>query len=174
MEKLPGTMEEIIKKSIQLEQDGLKYYTESSKKIQNSVGKRMLERLANDERNHIKRFKELYNAVANKTIEQVDLSELPSVSFDDLFNRLKDQLDGAVDELGVSGVDDAEIIEMALDLENTTRFFYKEASEKSDDPKIKKLYALLAEEENAHYNVLRKALDFLEDPSLYFGMAGKL
>jgi rubrerythrin len=174
MEKLPGTMEEIVKKSIELEQGGLKYYTESSKKIQNSVGKRMLERLANDERNHIKRFKELYNAVANKTIDQVDLSEVPSVSFDDLFNRLKDQLDGAVDELGVSGVDDAEIIEMALDLENTTRFFYKEASEKSDDPNIKKLYALLAEEEDAHYNVLRKALDFLEDPSLYFGMAGKL
>jgi len=174
MEKLPGTLEEIIKKSIQLEQDGLKYYTESSKKIQNSVGKRMLERLANDERNHIKRFKELYSAVANKTIDQVDLSEVPSVSFDDLFSRLKDQLDGAVDELGVTGVDDTEIIEMALDLENTTRFFYREASDKTDDPSVKKLYSLLADEEDVHYNVLRKALEFLEDPSLYFGMSGKL
>ena len=174
MEKLPGSLEEIIKKSIQLEEEGYKYYTESSQKIKNSVGKRMLERLASDEKNHIKRFKELYSAVTKKNADQVDLSEVPSVTFDELFNRLKEQLNGAVDDLGVAGVDDAEIIEMALDLENTTRFFYREASDKADDKNVKKLYSLLAKEEDAHYNVLRKALEFLDDPSLYFGMQGKL
>ena len=63
---------------------------------------------------------------------------------------------------------------MALDLENTTRFFYKDSAKNTTDPKIKHFYQLLAEEEQAHYDALQKALEFLEDPSLFFGMQGKL
>jgi len=174
MEKLPDTMEEIIQRSIQLEQEGYNYYTESAKKISNSVGKRMLERLARDEKNHIERFTELYEALTSNNIENIDVIEFKPTTFDVVFNRLKDQLDGAVDELGVSAVDDAEILEMAIDLENTTRFFYQDAAKSSKDPKIKKFYELLADEEKAHHDALRKALEFLDDPSLFFGMQGKL
>jgi len=173
MEKLPDTLQEILQKSIKLEQEGVKYYTESAAKIKNSVGKRMLERLANDEKNHIVRFKEIYDAVNNKTMGSVTIKKIEPTTFEEIFNRLKDQLDGAIEELGEIGVDDAEIIEMALDLENTTRFFYQQAAEKADDPKIAELYTLLAKEEKAHYDVLNKALEFLDDPSLFFAMGGR-
>lgn len=174
METFPRTLGEILQKSIQLEKEGYTYYLESSKKISNSIGKRMLERLAQDEKNHIQRFTEMYIAFTNDTIDKADITKLEPTTFESVFNRLKEQLDGAVDELGNAGVDDAEILEMALDLETTTRLFYKEASEKSDDPKIKEFYSLLAEEEQFHYDALQKALEFLDDPSLFFGMQGKL
>jgi rubrerythrin len=174
MEKLPKTLGEILQKSIQLEKEGYAYYLESSKRISNSVGKRMLERLAQDEKNHIQRFTEMYIAFTNENVDKTEITKLEPTTFEAVFNRLKEQLDGAVDELGETGVDDAEILEMALDLETTTRLFYKEASEKADDPKIKEFYSLLAEEEQYHYNALQKALEFLEDPSLFFGMQGKL
>ncbi|APF17014.1 Rubrerythrin [Caldithrix abyssi DSM 13497] len=170
MSEFPKTLEEILKKSIQLEEEGFKFYNESAQKIKNSVGKRMLERLANDEKNHVARFKQLYEAVTNNSVDQVKFSEREPTTFEMIFNRLKDQLEGAVEELGEKGVDDQEIIEMAMDLENTTRFFYKEAAQKAKDEKIKNFYELLAKEEDAHYEVLQKALQFLEDPSLFFGM----
>ncbi|MEJ2054257.1 MAG: ferritin family protein [Calditrichaceae bacterium] len=174
MEKLPDTLEEILQRSIELEQEGYNYYVDSAKKISNSVGKRMLERLAGDEKNHIDRFTQLYEAHTNNNIENIEITEFEPTTFDMVFNRLKEQLEGAVDELGESAVDDAEILEMAIDLENTTRFFYQDASKSASDPKIKKFYELLAEEEKAHYDALRKAMEFLDDPSLFFGMQGKL
>ena len=60
-------------------------------------------------------------------------------------------------------------LEMAMDLENHTHLFYKKAAEEMKDEKVKTLYRLLAEEEKAHYDLLRKSLDYLADPSLYFG-----
>ena len=174
MEKLPKTLEEILQKSIELEKEGYTYYLESAKKISSSVGKRMLERLAQDEKNHIQRFTEMYNAIADGTTDKIKIIELEPTTFETVFNRLKEQFEGAVEELGEAGVDDAEILEMALDLENTTRFFYKDAAKSTTDPKVKHFYQLLAEEEQAHYDALQKALEFLDDPSLFFGMQGKL
>ena len=174
MEKLPKTPGEILQRSIELEKEGYTFYIESAQKISNSVGKHMLERLAQDEKNHIQRFTELYNAFADGRIEKIEIIKFEPTTFESVFNRLKEQLEGAIVELGVSGVDDVEIIEMALDLENTTKFFYKSAAESSMDSTIKVFYRLLADEEQAHYDALQKALEFLDDPSLFFGMQGKL
>ena len=172
MESIPNTLEEIIEKSIQLEKEGRDFYLSSAKKIKNSLGKRTLERLAQDELIHISRFKDLYEAVANKSVDRVKLPEQHITTFDEIFNRLRDQVEDAIDELSEVGVDDIEMIEMALDLENHTHLFYKKASEKVKDEKASKLYSMLAEEEKAHYDILRKSLEFLGDPSLFFGMSG--
>lgn len=172
MEPFPKSLEEVINKSIQLEKEGHDFYVSSARKVKNSLGKRTLERLANDELIHITRFKELYQAVSNKNVDAVILPEKNITTFDEIFNRLKEQLDDAIAELSEVGVDDSETIEMALDLENHTHLFYKKASEEVKDEKVKKLYSMLAEEEKAHYNILRKTMDFLGDPSLFFGMAG--
>jgi rubrerythrin len=171
---IPDNMEEILQTAIQMEEKGYKYYSESSKRITNSVGKRMLERLASDEQNHIRRFTDMYNALTDNNIQSVTLEKVEPTTFDEVFNRLKEQLDGAVDELKETGVDDVEILEMALDLESHAKFFYGEASKKTDDPKLKEFLDLLAKEEQAHYDVLRKSQEFLEDPSLFFGMGNRL
>lgn len=172
-QQLPGTLEEILQKSIQLEEEGYKYYNDSAVRVTNSVGKRMLERLAGDEKNHIRRFKDLYDAVTSDQLEKVALKKMATVTFDELFNRMRDQLDGAIEELGEKGVDDAEIIEMALDLESHTKIFYQKAAAAASDKKVKEFYEMLATEEQAHYDVLQKALEFLEDPSLFFGMGSR-
>ncbi|MBN2423720.1 MAG: ferritin family protein [Calditrichaceae bacterium] len=172
MEKItiPDNMETILQTAIKLEEDGYKYYTESAQKIKNSLGKRMLERLAGDEKNHIKRFTEIYNAITNNTVDRMVIDKVAPTTFDEIFNRLKEQLDGAVEDMQVTGVDDEEIIEMALDLEKHTQFFYTEAAKKTSNKKIAEFLDMLAKEELGHYNVLRKSLEFLEDPSLFFGM----
>ncbi|MGD9897813.1 MAG: ferritin family protein [Calditrichaceae bacterium] len=171
MANIPENLEDILKKSIQLEEDGKKFYLESAKKIKNSLGKRMLERLAADEVHHIERIKEIYEAITDDKVENFVVSDANPVSFDDIFNRMKEQLQDAVEEMSETGVDDAEMIEMALELEHHGHFFYAEAAKKVKGKKVKQFYEMLAEEEKAHYDVLRKTHSFLEDPGLFFGMA---
>ncbi|NOX89112.1 MAG: ferritin family protein [Calditrichaeota bacterium] len=173
MTNLPDTLEEIFQKSIKLEEEGYEYYLHSAPKIKNSLGRRMLERLANDEKNHIDRFKEMYRALTQNKTDSVELKSNEPASFEQIFERLKEQLDGALEELGEQGVDDREIIEMAMDLENHSKFFYRQAAEKAQSGKIKTFYQMLADEEQAHYDLLQKALQFFEDPSLFFGSGGR-
>jgi rubrerythrin len=90
--------------------------------------------------------------------------------FDEIFSRMKEQLQEAADELTEVGIDDEEIINMALELESHAKFFYEDAAIKSEDEKIKKFYDLLAREENSHYELLRKTNSYLENPSLFYGM----
>ena len=171
--KVPDSMEEVLQIAIQLEEKGYKYYSESAGRITNSVGKRMLERLANDEKNHIQRFTEMYNALTNNNIESITLEKVEPTTFDDIFNRLKEQLEGAIEDLQETGVDDVEIIQMAIDLENHADLFYAEAAKKATDPKLKEFLELLSQEEKAHYAVLVKSRQYLEDPSLFFGMGSR-
>jgi rubrerythrin len=170
MEQLPQTMADILQRSIQLEEKGYQYYMESSVKVKNSLCKRTLERLASDEKQHIRRFTEIYNALSEQRLDQVKIEVISPTTFDEIFKRLAQQLKGAVDEMTEVGVDDTEALEMALDLENHTRFFYQDAAKKADNPKLKEFYQLLAAEEQAHYDVLRKSIDFMQDPSLFFAM----
>jgi len=51
-------------------------------------------------KNHIERFKKLYEAVTNNTVDKVKLTEREPTTFEMIFNWLKDQLERALEELG--------------------------------------------------------------------------
>jgi len=90
--------------------------------------------------------------------------------FDEIFNRMKNQVDDAVNELTEVGVDDEEIINVALELESHARFFYEEAAEKTTDKVVKDFYTMLAKEEQSHYDLLVQTNQYMANPSLFFGM----
>jgi len=166
-------MEEVLKESLALEEQGYKWYSEGAKKITNSLGRRMLERLANDELNHMKRIKDIYSSLTRNKMDDVKIDPPKPAVFDEIFNRMKGQIDEAVDDLTEVGVDDEEIINVALELEAHARFFYEEAGQKATDQKVKEFYELLAKEEKFHQELLQKTNQYLANPSLFFGMDGR-
>jgi rubrerythrin len=133
----------------------------------------MLERLANDELNHIQRIKQLYQSLTKDSLEQVKLEAPEKAVFEDLFKRMKNQLDEAVEDLTEVGVDDEEIVNVALELEANSRFFYEEAAQKATDKVVKEFYELLAQEEKGHQELLQRTNQYLANPSLFFGMDGR-
>jgi rubrerythrin len=161
---------DVLKKSLGMEEDGYKLYSEGSKKITNSLGKRMMERLAQDELNHFKRIKEIWTYVTGESTEEAQISKPEITDFNELFNRLKEQFKDAIDDLTEVGVDDQEIIDMGLQLESHSHFFYKESAQKAKDPKVKKFYEMLAKEEKSHHDALQNTNKYLENPALFFGM----
>jgi rubrerythrin len=166
-------MEEVLQKSLALEEKGYEWYAEGAKKITNSLGKRMLERLAKDELNHMKRIKDIYESLTNNKMDEVQIAPPNFAVFEEIFNRMKEHMDEAVDDLTEVGVDDDEIINVALELEAHARFFYEEAAEKASDKTVQEFYELLAKEEKFHQELLQKTNQYLANPSLFFGMDGR-
>ncbi len=173
--KIPATTEEVLRISLEMEEEGFRTYTEGAKKVQNSLGKRMLERLAQDEVAHMRRIREAYEALEGKrSWDQVTMqNEGERPTFQNIFTRLKSEINKSIEELGKMAVDDEEIIETALNLENHGRFFYSEAAKKADDPKVKKFLEILAAEEESHYQALRNINNFMVDPANWFATQGK-
>ena len=150
-------LEQVLKESLAIEQKGHKWYSECAEKIKNSLGRRMLKRLAEDELIHIQRIKEIYESVTKNTLDEVKVESPHLAMFSEIFNRMKDQLDEAVDEM--------------TELESYSRFFYEDAAQKASDKVVKDFYKLLAKEEKSHYELLQKTNQYLANPSLFFGMS---
>jgi rubrerythrin len=163
-------LEVVLKESLALEQKGYKWYTEGAERITNSLGRRMLKRLADDEMTHIKRIKEIYASLTNNNMDQIKITTPNLAVFEEIFDRMKNQVDDAVNELTEVGVDDEEIINVALELESHSRFYYEEAAEKATDQVVRDFYSMLAKEEQSHYDLLVKTNQYMANPSLFFGM----
>ncbi|GAB4341340.1 MAG: hypothetical protein Kow0037_27860 [Calditrichia bacterium] len=174
--KVPDTTAEVLKIALEMEEEGRQTYLDGAAKVSNSLGRNMLKRLADDEVAHMRRIKEAYEALEGKRdwdkVEMKNEGERPT--FQNIFDRLREELKESVEELGSHGVDDEEIIETAINLENHARFFYAEAAKKATDPKAKEFLEILAEEEEGHYQALRKINRFLDDPSNWFTTQGKM
>ena len=163
-------LEKVLKESLDLEQKGYKWYSEGAEKITNSLGRRMLKRLADDELTHIKRIREIYESLTQDDLSKVKISAPKLTVFDEIFDRMKNQVDEAIEDLTEVGVDDEEIINVALELESHARFYYEAAAEKSTDKTVKDFYTMLAKEVQSHYDLLVKTNQYMANPSLFFGM----
>ncbi len=166
-------MQRVLKESLTLEKKGYEWYSQGAKKITNSLGRKMLQRLADDEQTHIKRIKTIYESLTENNLDEFEVAEPNLALFDEIFKRMKAQVDDAIDDMTEVGVNDEEIINVALELESHSRFFYEKAAENADDTKVKEFYQLLSNEEKAHYEVLQKTNQYLANPSLFFGMGNR-
>ncbi len=173
--KIPETTEGVLKIALEMEEEGRATYEAGAKKVKNSLGKRMLERLAEDEIIHMRRIREAYEAVEGKR-EWTDVSmanEGERPTFQEIFNRIKSELNQSIEELGTHGVDEDEVIETAINLENHSKLFYAEAAKKAENPKTREFLEKLAEEEESHYRLLRNVNSFMADPANWFATQGK-
>ena len=173
--KIPETTGEVLEMALEMEDEGYRTYIDGARTIKNSLGKRMLERLANDELDHMKRIKEVYEAIEGKRDwDKVKVkADQESVTFQNIFDRIKNEIRQSTEELGSHGVDDGEIIETAINLENHAKFFYAESAKKATDKKVKEFLETLAQEEEGHYKALRNINSFMADPANWFATQGK-
>jgi rubrerythrin len=172
---IPENTEQVLKIALEMEEEGFHTYTEGAKKVKNSLGKRMLERLARDEIDHMKRIREAYEVLEGTRDWKSIVAQKPEerITFQNIFSRIKSEISDSIDELGSHEVDDVEIIETAINLENHARFFYREASKKAKEFKVKEFLDVLANEEESHYQALRNINNFMSDPSNWFATHGK-
>ncbi|MDI6739164.1 MAG: ferritin family protein [Candidatus Edwardsbacteria bacterium] len=155
-----------LNKAIHSEKMALETYLKFARQTKVVSGKDMFVRLSQDEFGHMNMLeKELDNLQSGKT--WVKPSFKPS-DIEELLPHLGDQQAKVQSEQGSS--DDLSALNVALDMEKRALGFYAKEAGRADNPNAKKLYARLAEMEEAHYNLIQAELDNIKDIGFWFGI----
>lgn len=143
-------MEE-IKIALQLERDGYKYYKKAAELCKNSYGKKMFEKLARDEIQHLEKFKEIAQKIFGK-IEEGEGKHL------DIFEKI---------DFSTKAGEYASL-DHAIKFEERAYEYFKKAAENAKDTKIKKLFEEIAEEEKMHMELLEAERGYLHKSGIWF------
>ncbi|MDX9745096.1 MAG: ferritin family protein [Syntrophales bacterium] len=155
---------EALKRALQMEEDGKKFYEKCHRETKNETGKWMFEFLIKAEESHIERFKELYKALeaSGKWPEKIvsEPRDVPANIFAEALSRSKEKEQGTADDI--------KAIKTAAELEEDGIKYYQSLAAGATDPMEKKFYMLLVNEETEHFLSLMDSLAFLEFPEFYY------
>jgi rubrerythrin len=148
------TMREIIEFAIRIEENGEKVYRDASEKVSDPSLISLLQRLADEESEHVRWFSELKGTVKEGRVDpqvgEMGQSLLLEIVGDQTFS-LKER------DLSTIG-DLREVLKIALDFEKDTVIFYEMmGSFIKEDAALAELDQII-QEENRHIRVLSEAL----------------
>lgn len=154
------TREDVLNTAIKLENDGIKFYSDTAAGTDNILIKKMFESLAEDEKKHIEWIQNLVPDV--KTSGEFNKK---------LYERLKKifaepDVDTKSKTRSVS--DDIKAIDIAIDMENKSEREYLRFSDDAEDPEVEKLFTILAEIERFHADLLKNSKEYLDRPHDWF------
>ncbi len=151
--------------ALRLEQEGKAFFEDVAARAESQLVRQTFEFLANEEVKHIDKIEKVY-----QSLELSDGQDVPYIEDSDAeaklaaFNarlvELKDQI--------APSVSDVEAYKFAIKFENGAEEFYEEKMNEATDPRIKRFYRWLIDEETMHARLLRSCLNFAEDPAEWF------
>ncbi|MBU1975012.1 MAG: ferritin family protein [Nanoarchaeota archaeon] len=149
---------EALQKAIEFEQKGRMIYEEAAGKTKNDAVAKLFEYLAEQEKMH--------EDWIRKYVDDQGI-ELPENSKEDTKEFFKTTIGAFKEKIALSG-DDISAYEQGMQLETESYEYYKEHSEKAEDPTVKAFLKFLMEQEQIHYDLLEQSKDYLSDPDLFF------
>lgn len=143
-------MEE-INIALQLEKDGHAFYKKAASLCKNPYGKKMFEKLAEDEIKHLEKFRKIAEEIFGNFVEE-------KVKSIDMF--------GKIDFSTTSG--EYATLEYAIDLEKRAYDYFKKASENAKNVRLKELFENIAKEEEMHKELLEAERNYLHKSGIWF------
>jgi len=143
--------------AMQMEKDGEKYYRDLAEMTPNSGLKNILAMLAEDEAKHIQVLQKLKDSV------KTELASTPILSHSkNIFQRLRE-------EKNWEKLPDTQVglYRKAKDIETQSFQFYMDKARESGDPRVQKMFFLIAEEEKRHEFLLEHVLQFVSRPQAW-------
>ena len=154
-----------LKTAIQMEIDGKEYYLKSSRTSTNELGKKLLEKLADEEEIHRKVFEDIYKQISAKKGWPES-----KISYDG-GEGLKTVFAAAIKAMAKdtkSIPTELTAIETAMDMENKTYDFYKKRSSLATFAGEKEFYEEIAAQEKEHHRILLDYYEFLKNPAAWY------
>jgi len=156
---------EPLRIALRLEEEGKAFFEESARKAESKLVRQTFEFLANEEIKHIDKIERIAQSLelsGGQDVPHVEDSDAEAklAAFNARLAELKDEVAPALS--------DVEAYNVALKFENGAEEFYEEKMNESDDPRIKRFYKWLIDEETMHARLLRSCMKFAEDPTAWF------
>jgi rubrerythrin len=128
---------EALSLAIYNEQSAFDFYTRLSETIKNESGKKKFKFLAMDEHRHRTMLEEHYTKTTGRKEFIFDSRKVKEIKVD-----IKD------------GTSAAEALDIGIKAEKEAYEFYSKSATEAKDPEAKKMFLMLAEQEDRHYNLL--------------------
>jgi rubrerythrin len=156
-----------LKRAIDMERRGQKFYNRMSGKCLNESTKKMFAFLAGNELQHIESIREFYETMRKE-------GAFPRFHVKETLEQRKEYLkifsEGIrkLDEKIKPGGNDREACEFALEFENNGYRYYEKMLKKAKDKNLIKLLRFLLREESTHYASIENLHTYLVDPHNWF------
>jgi rubrerythrin len=154
-----------LESAIQLEIDGKEYYLKMSSGSGNEMGKKLFQSLAAEEDLHRLKFEKIFKVIGSQ-------KSWPDTKIESHVGGLKSIFAEASADAQFTGTE-LEAVQTAMKMENKTRDFYLNRSEKALFPAEKKYYENLAKEERIHHTLLQDYYEYMQSPAQYFTIKEK-
>jgi rubrerythrin len=155
-----------IETAIQIEKDGLAFYTEAANQTDDPNGKKMFQSLARDEAAHLRLFEDAREALLERG-NWPSPEEVAAIS--------PGEFDGSPifptgDEIETKDIPERELtaLRRGIEAEEDSIAFYSEQISKTDDPDGGAMYAYLIEQEEGHRTILQGEYDYLTRTGFWF------
>jgi len=153
MIKINEQVEELVREAIKLEIRGREFFNQAADMTHNSLGKKMFQRLAEEEVKHLNAFSKLFSAVihSDKWKQYVDAGKVAGNSevIEELVARMKRAEDKS----------EIEALRIGMELELKAIDFFKKCVETGDDPVARDIFITISDEERFHYDLLQAQYD---------------
>ncbi len=131
-----NNFKEVVTFAIRKEAEAYNLYTTYAQKVKDPGAKTMFGELASEEQKH----REILQGVEKKDVTEYKLERIPDLKISDFIDDQKFSPD----------MDFASALRLAIKREEHAFKMYNHMAEGTDDPEIKKLFSVLAQEESKH------------------------
>jgi Fur family ferric uptake transcriptional regulator len=138
-----------LKVAIATERSGLAFYTRAARLAKDERGRKVFERLAAEEGEHLQTLETRYRELVARD---------PNLEVQPTFLFFKGAANGlfaaGVEELGQKGVDDRQALRIGIRCERGSHRFFRRYGERFEESEGKRVFLEFAEEERDHFNLL--------------------
>ena len=165
MESTPQVLK-AIETAIQIEKDGLAFYTEAARRTSDPEGKRLFQTLAKDERAHLGLFENAREALF-KGATWLSPEQVTAIS---PTRPVRQPIFPTGDEVEAVEIPEYQLaaLRQGIRAEENSIAFYREQMRQTDDPDGKAMYAYLVEQEEGHRAILQGEYDYLTRTGFWF------
>ena len=172
MVTIPTDPKEIIKASLEFEEEGYKLFIDSIAKATDPLTKSTFQFLADQEIKHMETIKTFASSLEGT--DSFDLDTLPETinvpkakqEIRNIFAQIGAEFDGVV------GDEDErmEVYKVAMKLESRGHDFYGTASDQATDDNARRIYRFLSDEEAQHYMIIQDTFMYLMQPDAFMAI----
>lgn len=167
MDRIDNQVMGIIKDAIKLEINGRKFFQHAQEVSQNSLGKKMFQKLANDESRHLKEFGDLFSEVLKSEDWKKFVSQEEQGN-SQLIEELKLRIKNHEREKGTSEI---EALRIGMELERKAIDFFEKSARESQASKAGEICRKISEEEKFHYDLLQAQYDSVTNSGFWIDVA---
>jgi len=150
----PGTgVLEALSMAIYNEQSAFDFYTRLSDTIKNQSGKGKFKFLASDEKRHRELLEDYYKKISGGKEFPFDPDKVKKIDVDVRDNTAA-----------------SEALDIGIKAEKEAYEFYSKSAEQTRDPDARKMFLMLAEQEDRHFNILMAEKQALIDQFYWFSL----